>query len=224
VQADIGDSELMSLALRGDRAFERLSRFFERSIPTPVYIEISPGLVISRSFSERGAIAFPVRVFRRNAAIIAHEMTHLFMPENHWEAFREGIAVYAQDRFGDVVGYPNYGEDLDKIIARRFLKGVGSGVRTFSEAEAFFRYNRGRNPDNTKVPLSRIDPEDRRNAYLLAGSFTRYVFEVVLGSDMTAFKRIFVQGRFEAVVGTTLSDVETAWLRKIGADSAKRKL
>lgn len=211
------------LAQRGDRVFERLSGFFGRSLPVPVYMDIDPKLVVSRSYADRGAVGFPPRVVVRNAVIVAHEMTHLFMPERASEALREGIAVYAQDRFGEVAGYPNYAEDLDAVIVRRLRRGVGSGVRTFSEAEAFFRRNRGRGPGGRKLPLSEIDHDERRNAYLLAGSFTRYLFEVVLEADMDAFKRIYVSGDYEPVTGRSAAEIEAAWRARIGLGALNGK-
>lgn len=221
-QADIGELEMTSLAQRGDRVFERLSGFFGRSLPVPVYIEIDPNLAVSRSYADRGAIGFPPRVVARNAVIVAHEMTHLFMPEKVSEALREGIAVYAQDRFGEVAGYPNYGEDLDAVIVRRLRRGVGSGVRTFSEAEAFFRRNRGREPEGRKIPLAAIDQDARRNAYLLAGSFARYLFEVVLESDMGVFKRIYTSGDYEQQTGRSAVEIEAAWRARTGLNALGR--
>ncbi len=205
-----------ALAERGDRIFRKLRTFFARDVSRPVMIEIDAKARIARSFAARNAIVFPLRVVDGNNAIIAHEMTHLFMPENRSEALREGIAVYAQDKFGEVHGYPNYGNDLDHLVVKRLSGGIGKDVSTFAAAEALFRHNRGTDRGGKRLSLDEIDAEARRNAYLIAGSFVRYLLNDVLRQDMAAFKRIYVGGDFVRETGKTLPELEAAWRRLIG--------
>ncbi|MBO6521596.1 MAG: hypothetical protein JJ900_14510 [Rhodospirillales bacterium] len=205
-----------ALAERGDRVYRQLRTFFARDVPVPVTIKIDANARIARSFSARNAIVFPPRVVTGNNAIIAHEMTHLFMPENRSEALREGIAVYAQDRFGEVPGYPNYGNDLDQLVVKRLSDGIGKDVGTFSAAEALFRHNRGTDSGGKRVSLDKVDAEARRNAYLIAGSFVRYLFDDVLRSDMAAFKRLYTEGDYLRETGMMLAALEAGWQRHIG--------
>ncbi|WNJ99620.1 hypothetical protein L2D14_17370 [Thalassospiraceae bacterium LMO-JJ14] len=206
---------MAELANRADRIFPKLAAFFGRTVPTPVIIDLGPDHRVSKSYADVNTIGFPKQVVDRNAAIIAHEMTHLFMPERHSEALREGIAVYAQDRFGEVNGFPNYGRDGDRLVVSRLAKQRDASVRSFAVAEAFFRRNRGTD-GRTKVKWEDIDPDDRRNAYLLAGSFTRYLLETELAGDMTAFKRLYKNADFNGETGKSLAELEAAWRHRIG--------
>ncbi len=204
------------IAARSERIYTKLAAFFGRNPPSAVRVELGAQQRIARSFAERNTIVFPMRVVESKSVIIAHEMTHLFMPERHSEALREGIAVYAQDRFGEVSGYPNYGVDVDRLLSRRLRDGVGKSVASFSGAEAFFRRARGDGVGQPKLKWKDIDQEARRNAYLAGGSFTRYLFEVELQSDMTRFRTLYVGGDIPGVTGKSLQEIEAAWWQKIG--------
>ena len=207
---------MTALAQRGDRVFAKLGSFFGRSIPEPVLINLGTKHPVSKSYADKNTIGFPKSVVDRNIVIIAHEMTHLFMPEHHLEALREGIAVYAQDRFGEVTGYPNYGVDLDQAIRSRLKKRIDPPVYSFSTAETFFRRARAPAGDANKLKWKDINQADRRNAYLLGGSFARYLLEVELHGDMARFRQLYMTGDVKSVTGKEIAEIEAAWLREIG--------
>lgn len=207
---------IASIVDRGDRLFPILSEFFGRNIPVPVVIDLGARLKGGRSFADKNMIGFPKRVIDQNIVIIAHEMTHLYMPERILEALREGIAVYVQDRFGEVPGYPNFGKDLDVLLQRQMKNRPDSSIRSFLDAEAFFKKNRRGQHQLDQLSIGKISPADRRDAYIVAGSFTRYLFEVVLMQDMGRFKRIYTSGDFQTVTGKSLSAIQKAWAKHIG--------
>ena len=218
---DIPQAALDEITARGTRIRAKLEAFFGRDVPRPIIIDLGPRHRVGHAIAERNTVGFPKSIVDRNAVVLAHEMTHLIMPEHHWYALREGIAVYAQDRFGEVKGYPNLGNDLDRMLIRRLKQRPDAKPRTFLEAEAFFRRVRAPKPGETKLTWRDIDQWDRRNAYLLGGSFARYLLDVVLKGDMATFKRLYMSGDIAGVVGRPVEAIQADWLRATGLDEVQ---
>lgn len=201
---DLEKDVLEEMSARAETVYARLSAFFEQTLPTPIVIHFDDRYEVSTSYPHINTIGFPRYAAERNIAVLAHEMTHLFMPERKSVLLSEGIAIYAQDRFGVVIGFPNYGADVDTLLMRRL--GGFDGLRRYRlEAVPHAIFGRSGN-------------RNRQTAYIAAGSFTRYLFEQVLKQDMTAFRRIYTSGDYHRETGRTLAELQIDWRRHLGLE------
>ncbi|MBO6521595.1 MAG: hypothetical protein JJ900_14505 [Rhodospirillales bacterium] len=202
---DLEKAVLDEMSARADLIYARLAAFFGRDLPTPIIIHFDDRYEVSTSYPHINTIGFPRYAAERNIAVLAHEMTHLFMPERRSVLLSEGIAIYAQDRFGVVIGFPNYGTDVDKLLMRR-LGGIDGLRRYRLEAVPHAIFGRAGN-------------RNRQTAYIAAGSFTRFLFEQVLKQDMAAFRRIYTTGDYRRETGKTLADLQADWWRHLGLET-----
>lgn len=204
---DLAEATVSELAARVENLYPRLAVFFGHDAPKPINIHLSDDHQFSVAYTHSNTIGFPRHIIDGNMAVVAHEMTHLFMPVRNSAALGEGIAIYVQDWFGSVGGYPNFGQDVDALLLTRLTRANTSGVATFDDAEGVI---------SRRGTWRGFGRGARRDAYLLAGSFTRYLFDVVLQGDMGAFKRIYADMDFKRETGTSLRQIEAAWRANIG--------
>lgn len=209
---DLAETAVSDLAARAENLYPRLAAFFGHDAPKPIIIDLSDEYQFSVAYTHSNTIGFPRHIIDGNIAVVAHEMTHLFMPVRRSAALGEGIAIYVQDRFGTVGGYPNFGQDMDTLLVARLARIGASGVATFDDAEGVI---------SRRGTWRSFGRGARRDAYLLAGSFTRYLFDVALKGDMAAFKRIYADVDFKHETGKSLTELEAAWRAKLGLPSPK---
>lgn len=208
---DLAAETMAEMSARAEALYPKLAAFFGHELRRPIVIDLSDAYSFSTSFPHRNLIGFPRHIVDRNIAVIAHEMTHLFMPDGYSHAIREGIAIYAQDRFGMVGGFPNFGRDLDEMVRARLGEDENPRVHLMETAEDMIRgYN--------------VNRRDRHMAYLVAGSFTRYLLDSVLEGDMARFKRLYASGDYVAETGRTLAEIDAAWRAGIGLKPLPVKL
>lgn len=157
-----------------------------------------------------GTIVFPAAVVRRGVAATTHEVVHVFAP-NANRFLAEGLAVHAHDRLGGPAAFPNFGRDLDRAAGRH----AGS-----VDIAALDRLP-------TPVPLQLKNMAERSTAYLVSGSFVRYLIDQ---HDADKFKRLyamtpFVPGqrnagdpqRWREVYGVTLDELAQAWRQRLAS-------
>ena len=207
---DLAVGLLEEMSSRAEVVYARLSAFFGRSLPQPIIIDLSDNYDFSTSFPHINLIGFPRHIIESGMAVLAHEMAHLFMTERRSAVLSEGIAIYVQDRFGMARGYPNFGIDVDELLMHR-VGGI-EGLRRISLLHA------------ERTIAGHAGGRNRRTAYLMAGSFTRYLFDEILKQDVAAFRRLYMRGEYAAETGKTLAALESAWRRHLGFDPAPAPL
>lgn len=110
--------------------------------------------------AEGEVISLPLSHIRDKRADIIHEITHTVAKHGDNSFFSEGLAVYFQDRFGHDAGFPNYSVPLDDLV-RNYQVLLKDIIELMNDNKIF----------------SRVGTEERRIAYIEAGSFIRFLVE-----------------------------------------------
>jgi hypothetical protein len=108
----------------------------------------------------RGDMLFRAGVVRRGEAATVHEVVHVFAP-NANRFLAEGLAVYAHEYLNGPSAYPNFGEDLHR--AAKPLAATAD-IATLEQMA-------------TPVVLALDGRLDGKQAYIVAGSFVRFLIE-----------------------------------------------
>jgi len=108
--------------------------------------------------AEADIISVPILHARDRSAAIIHEVTHIMANHENNSFFSEGLAVYFQNRFGEFHVFPNYSMPLDDSV-----RNDQAQLLPITEL----------NTDN-KI-FEQIGTEQRRMAYLEAGSFINFL-------------------------------------------------
>jgi hypothetical protein len=95
---------------------------------------------------------------RRGRAATVHEIAHVYAP-NANRFLAEGLAVYAHEKLGGPIAYPNFGASLNTAAAPHAQADVAALERLATPS---------------RLELDRISD---REAYLVAGSFVRFLIE-----------------------------------------------
>ena len=201
--------QLESLAGQAGREYALLRRAFGKDVGR-VTVEVRDRGV--GRHRPPATILIPSRLIRTSRAITAHEITHLLAQGWASAVLKEGLAVYAQDRFGEQRGWPNHGRPIHRS-ARRWRNRPDMGVRTPADADAVLRTAR------------RGEVERRRAAYAIAGSWVTWIVEQRLGGDLGRFMdRLYRTGDYPAALGrpqAALAREWTAFVEAAGSESGK---
>lgn len=157
---------------------------------------------------QRGHMLFRAWTVRRGNAATVHEMIHVLAP-NANRFLAEGLAVYGHAKLVGPEAYPNFGEDLHEA------------ARQLAERADFAALDRIATPR-----MLQTDDLDGRRAYLVAGSFMRFLIERHGGEK---FRRLYAMtplvprnrnagdpARWRTVYGKDLSALAAEWRREIG--------
>ncbi|MGE0747473.1 MAG: hypothetical protein AB7K86_19590 [Rhodospirillales bacterium] len=156
---------------------------------------------------DRGRMLFRAGAVRAGRAAVVHEVVHVFAP-NANRFLAEGLAVYAHEHLGGVAAHPNFGDDLHRA------------ARPFAAAE-IAALDRIATPQQLGT-----DTLDEKSAYLVAGSFVRYLIET---HGLAAFRRLYEATpltpgtrdagrpeRWQAVYGVGLDRLAAEWRATVG--------
>lgn len=157
---------------------------------------------------QRGRMIFRTFVVRRSTSAITHEIVHLIAPNGN-RFLAEGLAVYAHEHLGGQNAYPNNGRDLHRA------------ARAFMSPENVVRLSAIATPRRLMM-----DSLDQREAYLVAGSFVRFLIEEF---GMDKFRELYAltplvpgsrnaggsPGRWPKIFGKSIEDLALDWRGKI---------
>jgi len=118
---------------------------------------------------ERGRVIFPASVVRREQAATVHEIVHVYAP-NANRFLAEGLAVYAHEKLGGPIAYPNFGASLHTAAAPYAQADIAALDRLATPS---------------RLELDRLAG---REAYLVAGSFVRFLIE---RRGLDTFRRLY---------------------------------
>ncbi|MDP6391041.1 MAG: hypothetical protein QF654_14180 [Alphaproteobacteria bacterium] len=200
--------QLERLAGQAAREYTALRRAFGKDVGR-ITVEVRDRGV-GRHFPP-ATIHIPSRLIRKSRAITAHEITHLLAQGWTSLVLKEGLAVYAQARFGEQRGWPNYGRPIHRS-ARRWRNTPNVGVRTPADAEFVWATARRR------------DTEARRAAYAIAGSWVTWIVEEKLGGDLGRFmERLYRTGDYPAALGQPQAALAREWGEFVEAAGSKSR-
>ena len=174
---------------------KKVEEFWGATWKEPIRINVSSTYRISRALvpghlGNRGFIEMPLRRVRDNTSALLHEIVHIYAPNNN-RFLAEGLAVYLHTRLAGNPAFPNFGEDLRRLAARRL-----SGVKSL---EAL---NRVRTPR----PLGTV--VDEETAYAFAGSFVRFLIERY---GLAMFRSLYESENYGKVYGKSIDALEKEW-------------
>ena len=198
----LSDRMKADMAARAARELKTLEAFFNTTAQRPIIVDLADRYPFSIAYRHRNLIGFPRHIIERDIAVTAHEMTHLLLPFGHSAALREGIAIYAQDRFGEITGFPNFGSDVHVEAALRLAR-PGAQLNSFRDAEAYLRRP------------GAVNQRIRRDAYIIAGSFTRFLIEDLFEGNVPAFLTLYEDGDYQRHTGRPLDAIERVWRDRI---------
>ena len=177
------------------RERKKVEGFWGDTWQEPIRINVSSSYRISRAlvpgyFGNRGFIEMPLRRVRDNTGALLHEIVHIYAPNNN-RFLAEGLAVYLHTKLGGNPAFPNFGEDLHRLVVRSL-----SGVKSLESL----------NGVRTPRPLSSV--MDEETAYVLAGSFVGFLIERY---DLPLFRNFYETADYEKIYGKSLDTLEKEW-------------
>jgi len=156
---------------------------------------------------ERGRVIFPASVVRRERAATVHEIVHVYAP-NANRFLAEGLAVYAHEKLGGPIAYPNFGASLHTAAAPYAQADIAALDRLATPS---------------RLELDRLAG---REAYLVAGSFVRFLIE---RRGLDTFRRLYAgtplvpgqrnagaPARWQEVYGLNVDQLAQMWRNSLG--------
>jgi hypothetical protein len=177
----------------------KVEEFWGATWNEPIRINVSSSYRISRALvpghlGNRGFMEMPLRRVRDNTSALLHEIVHIYAPNNN-RFLAEGLAVYLHTKLAGNPAFPNFGEDLRRLAARRL-----------SEVKSLEALNRVRTPR----PLSTV--VDEATAYTLGGSFVEFLIE---SYRLPSFRSLYETENYQTVYGKSLDTLEKEWRSSI---------
>jgi len=130
---------------------------------------------------------------RDKSAPIIHEVTHVLTKHEQNSFFSEGLAVYFQERFGDNPAFPNFSEPFDDLLRKNKDQYLPI-TQLINNNEIF----------------GQIETEQRKLAYLTAGSFISFLVEKY-GEQKLADLHNSRTLNYKRVYGKEIYELEAEW-------------
>ena len=140
-----------------------------------------------------GIVSLLISHIRDKCAPIIHEVTHVITSDENNSFLTEGLAVYFQERFGDNQAFPNFSVPFN-VLMRRNKDQFIPITRLINDNEIF----------------SQVDTEQRKMAYLTAGSFINFLVEQY-GEKKLAELNNSKTLSYMKVYGKDINQLETEW-------------
>ena len=144
-------------------------------------------------------IFIPLRLIEKSRAITAHELTHLLTQGWASSLLKEGLAVYAQDKFGEQRGWPNFKQSVHRAAiiainkAEPLVRGPGDANRVLST----------RNPGKTDL---------RRAAYNVAGSWVMWIIDQRMDGDIARLMvELYRSNAYRKALGSSFVELRGEW-------------
>ena len=191
----------------------------------------SSGSLVHMALGEAGRIDFPAHEVEVGQTGIAHELTHLFLPNGN-RFLAEGLAVYVQQKIGSNHAMPNFGMPLDQIV-REFTCGMHlvEIPRPDLENIRFAEADRIATPTLITLRIG-VVPYQSAYAYAIFGSFVQFLIE---SQGMDKFRKLYhltplkpgernegSPDRWATVYGAPLAALEKNWRSRIAKVNCPR--
>jgi hypothetical protein len=195
VSAELSHKEAEQYCQYAARERQKVEKYWGPTWRDPIRIQVSSQYAAANTLVQTGGkpgrIDIPLDRVRDRTGALLHEITHNYaFSENRF--LYEGLGVYLQDKMGEARSFPTFGRPLDAAAAE-VARNVGS-----LDALNAVRFPR---------PLASVMPD--RAAYLLAGSFVKYLMDRKGGLDK--FRAVYASGDYQATYGVPFSALEGDW-------------
>lgn len=228
VSVEIGDaapvqqSAIAVLTAEAEREYEVITKSLGMTSLPDIRIVVTRAfegieVEISQSYPELLLILIPPHIIQRRLVPLAHELTHVIAGPAVDDVLSEGLAVYYHERFGADPAFPNFGDPLDHALpealkARYGTQDVAAAVEAFSREFG--------SATDKIVTLSswiyEIDDQDARSlAYIVAGSYVRFLIETMLEGDTRKFLELYRSGDYRSALGISADETWDRWLKTL---------
>jgi hypothetical protein len=152
-----------------------------------------------------GVISLLVPHIRDKSAPIIHEVTHVITRHEDSSFFSEGLAVYFQERFGDNQVFPNFAVPVNDLIRKN--------------KDQFIPISRLINDNDI---FEQVDTEQRKLAYLIAGSFISFLVEKYGEQKLADLNNSRVLN-YKEVYGKDTNQLEAEWRNHVFVENTQNK-
>jgi hypothetical protein len=195
VSAELSHKEAEEYCKYATRERQKVEKFWGPTWRDPIRIQVSSQYAAANTLVQNGGkpgrIDMPLDRVRDRTGALLHEITHNYaFSENRF--LYEGLGVYLQAELGEIRSFPTRGRPLD-VAAAEVARTVGS----LEELNAV-RFPR---------PLASVMPDVP--AYLLAGSFVKYLIDRKGGLEK--FRVLYASGDYQATYGVSFNALERDW-------------
>ncbi|MBT6095523.1 MAG: hypothetical protein HOH04_11625 [Rhodospirillaceae bacterium] len=192
----LSSNQVQALVGQVEREYEKLKAIFAVDVG-PVTLSVrKTGVARHLPPAE---IIIPSRLIKQARAITAHELTHLLTQGWASGLLKEGLAVYAQDKFGEQPGWPNDAKPIHRVaaeaigVAQPLVRGPGDANRVLTT----------RNPGKAAL---------RRAAYSVAGSWVTWIIDERMGGDIARFMAtLYRSGNYKRALGSSFKELLPLW-------------
>jgi len=206
------DTDLAAFETEFRKALDKACTWWGKTFGGPFAIDLDesrgPSMALVPAWrGNRGEMLFRAPTVREGRNATTHEIVHVLAP-NANRFLAEGLAVYAHEHLGGTRAYPNFGKDLHQSV---------SGSANADDIVALERITTPSRLENSRW--------DGKAAYLVAGSFVRFLFET---HGEERFRRLYAMtplvpgsrdagdpGRWRAVYGVGLDTLAVEWRAKV---------
>jgi len=140
-----------------------------------------------------GTVSLLITHIRDKSAPIIHEVTHVLTKHEQNSFFSEGLAVYFQERFGHNPAFPNFSEPIDDLMKKNKDQYIPI-TQLIDDNEIFGQF----------------ETEQRKLAYLTAGSFISFLVEKY-GEQKMADLHNSRTLNYKRVYGKEIYELEAEW-------------
>lgn len=151
--------------------------------------------------AKKDLVLLPILHLRDKSAVIIHEVTHIIAKHENNSFFSEGLAVYFQERFGGFDGFPNYSVPLDDLVR--------------NHKEQLLQITKLKNDNRI---FEQFETEQRRIAYIEAGSFINFLVERY-GEQKLAELHNSKSLNYKVVYGIEIQKLEVEWKNYVFGES-----
>lgn len=202
---NITSEQIQALADQAARERTILVRYFGNDVGPITVIVRDRGIAYHEPPT---TIHIPSARITKRYAITAHEMTHLLTQGWASRVLKEGLAVYAQYKFGEQQGWPNFRHSVH-AAAQQWLVDKNNKIRTPKEADFALR------------TAGRGERRLRLAAYSIAGSWVMWIVEQKFEGDITRFMDdLYRSGNYDNVLSGGIEALTQEWYAFLAAHKA----
>ena len=174
---------------------KKVEKYWGATWTDPIKINVGSAFQIAQALIPNGGkpgyIEMPLDRAKDKTGALLHELTHNYAPDQRNRFIYEGLGVFLQDTLSSHRTFPNFGQPLHVAAAR--LRPSANALDQLNEV----RYPR---------PLGSV--MDNRVAYILAGSFTKFLIDKY---GLDRYRKLYETGSYDQAYEKPFKTLETEW-------------
>jgi len=199
---DVSESDIERVRREAEKALKSIPPILGFEYKKKIEIRIVDD-GICRTTPDEHIIFLPIWHIKNKRAAIIHEVSHAIVRRHENNSFfSEGLAEFFQVKFGeDIAGAAYYNEPLYLSLDDLVIK----------HRDTLISLSYLKNNNDVYMPT---DPEKRKLAYIEAGSFIKFLYEVHGGRKLQDLYCTWTLD-YEMVYGKNFKELEAEWLNYV---------